>query len=142
MQLSMSRRFSFFDFSRNENSLSGSLDDESIQDQDVSQAGAGTDHRRISSTYEGAEELLQRVLNDEVIQTQLSLEDTGDLALLVQADNGDDAKESTFEAEEPHLEPPESPMPEYQPPARRTSRIMMSLLTVDGDVSLTIPTPS
>lgn len=122
------------------------MEDESIEEQNIanSPSSAEKEHKRISSTYEGAEALLQRVLNDEAIQTQLSLEDTS----LDQPNSGDDAKESTAAEEEINPSTSESPLPEYQPPARRTSHIMMSFLTEEHPreeaVSelLSSPTPS
>jgi hypothetical protein len=115
---------------RNENALSSSLDDETAAE-DAKEAHEA-DHRRISSAYDGAEELLHRILNsgasdDYECPTEDSLDQPG---------ASSESKEAAVGEEAPQSASPASPIPAYQPPARRTSRIMMSILTED------LPPPS
>jgi hypothetical protein len=121
--------------SRHENPLSSSLSDESPAAEDTKEAHE-EDHRRISAAYEGAEELLHRVLNNELsadydCPTEDSLEPPSPPTCCESKDAADEESPSLPAS-------PTSQIPAFQPPARRTSRLMMSFLSED----LPPPSPS
>lgn len=118
-----------------------------------------SDLKRLSSAYDGAEELLHRVLNDDsdenvsigtdigngIRQTEMRMRETEgnngirESTISNQTEENmnsvtDDSLSLSIENENENS----SPIPEYRPPARRTSRIMMSILTDELQLNSTL----